>query len=133
MRTWNEALRTGNGLIDRQHETVCDVLDDLEGTEVLSDGRIAVAMLRLRSHFTTHFLDEELLMEQVRYPESALAEHRREHVRFFDVWTHYSARVARGGEPELREFVKRLRAWVEYHLKEEDQKVTRWIKEGVLS
>ena len=83
MKIDRQLLRTGNPLIDGQHEAYLDLLDELFviGREPLSDkSKVDEALNKACDYGLKHFIAEEQLMESVNYP--ALDAHRKKHKEF---------------------------------------------------
>jgi hemerythrin-like metal-binding protein len=72
---WNDSDKTGNAPIDRQHQQwFSKVTFFVEATD--DEGRL-VAARKMRDFTRLHFEHEELLMDQIKYPEAS--EHKCHH------------------------------------------------------
>jgi hemerythrin len=80
---WSESLTLGIPLIDEQHKQLFDVAASLraEGNQL----GVMRALAVLNDHVTSHFSDEEALMNACRYP--GLEAHCRLHAHFRDALT----------------------------------------------
>ena len=79
---FDESLRTGNGLIDTQHQELIARVNKLtEDCRVGAEKLVAVQTLNFLMDYTNiHFADEEKLQEEKNYP--LLAAHRDQHGKF---------------------------------------------------
>jgi len=79
---WEENLRLGNPLVDDQHERIFATFDKL--TDALQEGKGSEEVIELleylNNYSTTHFSDEENLMESYKY--DGLDEQRQQHALF---------------------------------------------------
>ena len=79
---FDDSLRTGNGLIDTQHQELIARVNKLtDACKVGAEKLTAVQTLNFLMDYTNiHFADEEKLQEEKNYP--LLAAHRDQHGKF---------------------------------------------------
>jgi len=80
--TWEEAFETGHAEIDRQHRDLIALVDDLESAQEDSPETVLRVLQHVMDFTHTHFLMEELLMEEVDYPSPAREEMIAQHAEF---------------------------------------------------
>ena len=83
MKIDRQLFRTGNPLIDSQHEAYLDLLDEffVIGREHLTDKtKVDEALNKAIDYGLKHFIAEEQLMESVNYP--GIDAHRKKHSEF---------------------------------------------------
>lgn len=81
MTTWDPSLATGDEMIDRQHQELYRIADELRVAcdQGLAHDRVDRVLVWLLSYTIEHFAAEEDLMVRSGYPESALNAHVGEH------------------------------------------------------
>ena len=79
---WEEAFETGHVEIDRQHRELLALVDDLESAQEESPESLLRVLQHVMDFTHTHFLMEEILMVDVRYPSSACEEMIAHHAEF---------------------------------------------------
>lgn len=78
---WDDKYRTGNKLVDHQHEELFRMINTLH--DEIMEGRcanqemLATTLKELAWHSAEHFLTEEGLMEATNYPE--MDAHKKKH------------------------------------------------------
>ena len=88
---WDESLRLGVPAIDNQHEEIFVYFDKLTDAIQMGDGRSVVIDLLayLDYYVSNHFSEEELAMEDCKYPY--IKEQRKQHSTFRDNITSISS------------------------------------------
>ncbi|MBN8526193.1 MAG: hemerythrin family protein [Planctomycetes bacterium] len=81
---WTSDLATGNPDIDRDHQELVEIIDQLKAAASGGDqkARLSNSLDRFRSHVLDHFPSEEREMEAKAYP--GLAKHRVAHAALAD-------------------------------------------------
>lgn len=81
---WTSDLATGNPAIDRDHQELVEIIDQLKAAASGGDqkARLSNSLDRFRSHVLEHFPSEEREMEAKGYP--GLAKHRVAHAALAD-------------------------------------------------
>lgn len=79
--TWTDALLTGDAVIDDQHRSLFELLDQLRlAADEQRTMLAAYAITRLKHYVREHFQTEEDVMRRCHYPQ--LDEHIGEHEKF---------------------------------------------------
>ena len=116
-------LITGNPLIDEQHERILNILARLRDNRI----DMRAALTDLIDHFTSHFYDEERLMETYQYPDRFL--HKSEHMGFFDIFVNLRAKYDH--EPiwsNQDALVKGLSNWITDHVMYKDKQMAAYVR-----
>lgn len=118
---WNDALRVGEEVVDRHHQHLVEVIQQVQqGTEEEMAREEMEAILRdLASYIHNHFAYEEELMARHTYPEAV--RHKAEHAKFTaQVGAFFSAYY--DGKTNLTTDVSRfLITWLTTHIRQEDK------------
>ena len=79
MTRWTSDLATGNPAIDRDHQELVEIVDQLKAAAAGGDqkARLSHALDVFRGHVLSHFPSEEREMEAKGYP--GLTKHRQAH------------------------------------------------------
>ena len=130
---WAECYKVNVAILDRQHQELFDVVNELEKALRVGEGHIVIDRIldRLLTYVGFHFAAEESLMEQHRFP--GLSTHRAEHEMFRVKLLIFleKHRAAKSGVPvELLLF---LHSRFKQHLQETDKLYSKFLNErGVL-
>jgi hemerythrin-like metal-binding protein len=81
---WNDELATGDPEVDREHQELFALVDELKDAASAGNAKARVGhyLDRFREHIAGHFPHEEAAMEAAGYP--ALGRHRESHARIAD-------------------------------------------------
>lgn len=114
--TWNDSFALGVPEIDRQHQRLFELLDDLELGLQSGNGAAAVRHLfsGLSSYSRYHFSAEENLMRTRGW--GGLAEHAALHVEFIQWLDSMSSTVGAGDSAAMAELRRFLRSWLVRHV-----------------
>jgi hemerythrin-like metal-binding protein len=117
---WRAELSVGHARLDRQHQTIFALINNLFAA--MQEGRgeevLARVIRELEGYVLTHLADEEALLEACRYP--ALEEHRRHDRQLAGLTQQVGRRLARGPyQVEAREVLHLGRSWLE-HIRDQD-------------
>jgi hemerythrin len=120
---WNDRLSTGIAVTDLQHRALLRMTNDL-CTSCLYGGSIAgayfsVTARRTMEYIRLHFLTEELVMTEIRFPD--LAEHRRQHRQCLRDLRGYIGKFEAGARHIPRRFARRLTDWLLTHVSVADK------------
>ena len=79
MTRWTSDLATGNPAIDKEHQDLVSIIDQLKAAAAGGDqkARLSNALDSFRDHVLSHFPNEEKEMEAKGYP--GLPKHRQAH------------------------------------------------------
>ncbi len=128
--SWRPSYEVGVPEIDAQHRELFACCDRL--VEALSGGQgraeIGETLHVLGRYVASHFADEELLLEQVRYP--SLAQHRARHTRIIaDLLRLCREYERRGPSAGLAiELTHLVRAWILRHVLVDDHAASQWLQ-----
>jgi hemerythrin len=125
---WDDSYRTGQPLIDRQHQELFRLVNDLHGAIVAHTdrGMIAPTLEKLIVYTIQHFHAEEALMSQVAYPDLFI--HRKKHQdltkRAREIQEEY-----RAGRLVLSITLSSFLAdWLRHHIKEDDMALVAYLR-----
>jgi len=120
------SLLTGHTEVDAQHARI---LEELERIRAAGSSGIPVLVSFLRQHISSHFAYEELLMDEVGYPDAD--PHKAEHRRFVDTVAHLQELVRRNRDRAsvLAAVVSAVEKWVVAHVMRSDHKLADFIRE----
>jgi hemerythrin len=134
---WNDSLKLGIAVVDRQHETLVAIINRLHaatmegrGTDVISE-----IMDELIIYTATHFSMEEKYFAQFDYPDAE--EHKREHDALIEKVSAFASdfeKTLRSSRSALaKELLQFLQIWWRYHMMETDSKFVTLFKERGLT
>lgn len=125
MMEWNDALRLGHSAIDRDHQKLVALLNDL--SDAMEEGHgmdvCGSVLAQLIAYTKTHFAMEEQLMSAHHYPaESA---HREEHARLVQEVVAFQAEFEAKTSILSVSLLHFLRKWLTHHILESDKALAR--------
>ena len=134
---WNDSLKLGVAVVDRQHERLIGIINRLH--EATMEGRgaevIGEILDELIIYTATHFSMEEKYFAQFEYPDAE--EHKCEHAALIekvDTFANDFQRALRGSKLDLaKELLEFLKIWWRYHMMETDSKFVTLFKEKGLT
>ncbi len=130
--TLTPELMTGNATIDSQHKTLIDAINKLFDACAQGKGRAeAVGAAQFLLQYTnTHFSDEEKLQLKNKYPD--YANHKKYHEYFKGVVKNLADKLQKEGATvaTVAELNSTLAGWLINHIKVEDKKVAKHIKDA---
>ncbi|NTU71463.1 MAG: bacteriohemerythrin [Coriobacteriia bacterium] len=118
---WNERLATGDAHIDGQHAELHDLVMELG---ILADEdpdpvRLGEVLFDVLAYASTHFEDEEALMERMGFP--GLERQRELHTGFKSTVEEFARRFSEGDTTLTAALVQEnLQQWLLTHVWEED-------------
>ena len=106
---WDTKLELGNSLIDRQHQYLFDLANQL--MSVKKKNGLTIAFMRLYKHVREHFSDEEALMYTSDYPN--YLEHQILHQNMLNELNETSTKICKENlsKKELESFIEK---WIEH-------------------
>lgn len=125
MMEWNDSLKVGHGLIDRDHQRLVALINQLGEAMSAGQGKdVCGAVLdELVDYTKTHFANEERLMAAHGYADAPA--HRAEHASLIDDVEEFRVKY-RAGTATLSVFLLRfLMEWLTHHILESDKKLAR--------
>ena len=134
---WNDSLRLGVEVVDRQHERLIGIINRLyeatmegRGAEVISE-----IIDELIIYTATHFRMEEQYFAQFEYPDAE--EHKREHDALIEKVTAFTndfeTAPANSRSELAQELLQFLQIWWRYHMMETDSKFVTLFRERGLT
>ena len=127
---WDSSLETGYGKVDNQHKQLIMALNNL--MEASSGGKGDVAVMEtlefLTSYAVKHFIDEEQLQIDYKYPD--FLNHKRIHEGFKETVTTLVQRVNKEGPtaPIINEVSSIVGAWLLNHIRGDDFRMAAYVK-----
>ncbi|MDD2700251.1 MAG: bacteriohemerythrin [Sideroxydans sp.] len=124
---WKKELEIDNEMIDTQHRMLVLLLKklDLALTSRMDHKVVMGIMLEIKKFTEFHFLSEENLMAELRYP--GLADHERIHSELLAVLNVFIAQINRKQEaPE--DILPQIVSWVANHVVSEDLKIAEYVR-----
>lgn len=126
---WDERLATGDPLIDAQHVELHDLVLELGllADETPDRVRLGEVLFDVASYTSTHFADEESLMERIGFP--GLERQRALHAEFVREVAEMVERFTAGDQALTAGHVQqRLQDWLLHHVWEEDLQFATYIR-----
>ncbi|MDQ7836228.1 MAG: bacteriohemerythrin [Humidesulfovibrio sp.] len=127
---WDGSLALGHELIDAQHKSLVELVDQLHGACLDgaegSDPRSVLMALYKYTMF--HFSEEERLMKQANYAE--YAEHKAEHDTFVSKLDALAVQAKQGRADIGQETLKWLVAWLLNHISVVDKRLAACLPKG---
>jgi len=125
---WLDLYATGIPKIDRQHETLTDLLNALNEAHRAGKPR-DVLLFRLEQLIEAvheHFADEEALMREQGYPDVDL--HKAEHDFLLAQVLHFREEFAADKVGLSESMMDYLRDWLRDHILISDRRMARFLK-----
>ena len=121
---WSDALSVGVVEVDRQHQKLVTMINDLNDAMRAGKGKDALGktIAELIAYAATHFKTEEKYFDQFGYPESAV--HKLEHVAFVQKVTDFKKGFDNGSLGLSLQVMDFLSDWLQKHIKGNDKKYT---------
>ncbi len=123
MMEWNDSLKVGHGLIDRDHQRLVALINQLGEAMSAGQGKDACSAVldELIDYTKTHFASEERLMAAHGYGDAAA--HRAEHASLIEDVEDFRIKY-HAGMATLSVFLLRfLMEWLTYHILQSDKKL----------
>ena len=122
---WSSDLETGVRAIDRQHEELIGMLNELDAAHaggcpqsVLDD-----VLQRLGTYVIFHFGTEESLMAGLPSQADHARQHRQEHAAFIDKLTGLRAQAVDNGRQTMEALIDYLNEWLYQHILKSDREL----------
>jgi len=126
---WSHACNVGVRAMDDQHAIIMDTMNELRllltGGAKSEQGE--VLLKRLVEFARMHFVSEERLMEQHRFP--GLAGHRLEHQRLLAQLRQFVNRLQHGEAVQMGDLLCFLHDWFIDHVECMDKEYGPWLNE----
>ncbi|MCL2388739.1 MAG: bacteriohemerythrin [Defluviitaleaceae bacterium] len=139
MSLWNSSFETGNEIVDGDHKEIFSLVEQvLSSSLVTRKDKVEVAIQFLAEYVVRHFANEELLMDECRYPESMA--HKKEHADFIDVAVELQEKFSNDGfllgseenNNDLHlsmEINKTVVGWLTKHVMGSDKKMAHYYRD----
>lgn len=124
---WSDKLTINNVEIDKQHQTLVGMVNDLH--EAMRSGKgkdmLKLILSRLVNYTKTHFATEERLMHQHHYPDNA--SHRLKHDLLTKQALDLNNKVQQGQSALTLEVMEFLKHWLEDHILQTDKQLALFL------
>jgi hemerythrin len=119
---WGRDYTLGIGEMDRQHEVLVIILDDLYTHIYLRKNREDLKRIldRLSRHVKSHFANEERYFDLFRYDNSAA--HKKEHIDLLEKTADFNRRFNEGKDEITEALLDFLEDWMLDHVDRMDRK-----------
>jgi hemerythrin len=134
---WNDSLKLGIEVIDRQHERLIGIVNRLHDAVVEGRGDAVISEIldELIVYTATHFSLEEKYFVEFGYADAE--EHKLEHAVLTDkvsAFVHDFEMGSPAGRPALaRQLLQFMKIWWRYHMLDTDAKFVKLFKEKGLT
>jgi len=126
---WSDALSVNVAEIDRQHQTLVQLINNLNEAMGQRAGKAAVGKTieGLLAYTRTHFATEERLFDRHGYPGAAA--HKIEHSVFADKATEFKQGFDSGQLSLSVQVMNFLSTWLKQHILSTDKKYSSFFRE----
>jgi hemerythrin-like metal-binding protein len=118
---WNESYSVHVKQLDAQHQVLFNTINSL--ADAMRAGRgdtvIRDTVGKLAAYTQTHFLQEEVLMNQTAYPQ--FTEHKAEHAKLMASVGQYQTDLNAGRKPNSVAVLAFLQTWLVEHIRKSDR------------
>ncbi|MBF0391130.1 MAG: bacteriohemerythrin [Alphaproteobacteria bacterium] len=122
---WDDSLLVGNEMIDDDHRTLVQCLNDLFDASDDDAQAIGNVMDTLGIYTAEHFAREESLMAETSYGDAT--NHKKEHALLLKLYVD-NRNAYRAGQATRLDLVKFLRMWLMGHIKNTDTKLASHVR-----
>lgn len=119
-RAWDEAMQTGDQIVDEQHRAIRCLVDDAEAAAD-DPAQLLRVLDRLMEHVDCHFATEEALMVQTRYQGPEAEAHIDEHRALTNEARDVVMQVRLGQVTSMAPVAEFLRDWLTKHVDGRDR------------
>lgn len=118
---WNDSFSVGHAEMDRQHQRLFDVINDLHRNmkQKVSLDALEKVVTELVDYTRYHFRAEEELLTRVGYPE--LSAQRQQHRKFVEKIEGYQRDLHEGRTTVSMSMLEFLRDWLLGHIQKQDR------------
>ena len=130
---WKPEYSVGVERLDRQHQRIIAVINKLIAKPriLMTSGTIGDVLAELNGYVSEHFLLEEQLLEEHRYP--ALIEHSRNHTEYGERIADFCLRTVEKDKNVPEELLSYLGEWWIGHILHEDMKYKSFFEDKGVS
>jgi len=125
---WGEDMAIDHGPIDRDHQHLVDLVNQLHTATSQGQGQTVVAAILqdLLAYTQDHLRREEAEMAAAHYPD--LAAHQKTHQRFMDGLEDLRHRYEAGSITVAAQLSALLRDWLSLHIRRSDKDLRRHLQ-----
>lgn len=126
---WNENLSVNIALVDRQHQKLISLINDLHNAnrEGRGNQKLKLVVSELEFYAKSHFTQEERYFARYSYP--AAESHIRAHQIFIEKVRQFKSAIEQGGIGLPTEILSFLRFWIVEHIMRVDKKYSSYLNE----
>lgn len=119
--SWNESYSVHVRQFDEQHRKLFETINGLADAMRIGKGEEAIrdVVKRLAVYTRTHFLQEEVLMQQTGYPAYAI--HKDQHNKLMAEVERYKNDLDEGRRPNSVAVLAFLQKWLVEHIRKSDK------------
>ena len=130
MMEWNDKLAVGHSAIDRDHQRLVGLINELGDAMGAGQGKDVCGGVvdDLVSYTKTHFAMEERLMAAHNF--AGASEHRTEHLRLVKQVVDFQDQYQSGKATLSVSLLHFLMEWLTHHILESDQALARGLPPG---
>ena len=130
---WHDNLSVNVAEIDRQHQQLIEMINELHAAMSQGKGREAVGSIisRLVGYATTHFQTEEKYFEKFGYPDTPA--HKQEHTDFSNKVAEFREGFASGKMRLSIEVMNFLSDWLKHHIQVVDKEYAPFFNQNGLA
>jgi len=130
MMEWNDALKVGHSVIDRDHQKLIRLINDLGDAMSAGQGKEVCGNVldELISYTQTHFANEERLMSVHHYADTP--RHKAEHAKLVKDVLAFKAKFEAGTATLSVSLLHFLMDWLTHHILESDKALAQGIPPG---
>jgi len=124
---WKDDYSVNIGIIDSQHRTLVDLLNELHQAMMTGKGKdqVGIVLSKLVKYAQGHFKSEEGMMQSKQYPE--FEDHKVEHDRFTKTVLEFQGKFARNEIGLTSEVMDFLKTWLMKHIMGVDKKYSPFL------
>jgi hemerythrin len=130
--TWNDNLSVNVGEIDKQHQQLIKLINDLDDAMRQGKGKLILGKIvaGLIDYTSFHFSTEEKHFSQLGYPGAE--DHVKEHKAFVDKVTDFKKKLDAGSIGLSTDVINFLSDWLKKHIQGSDKKYSPFFNENGL-
>lgn len=130
---WSKDFETGNKLIDEQHYSLVELINELIKVDLDKDSdvlkKIEEINQKLLNYILEHFLSEENLMEKYSVDDRHVKEHKMMHQEFSNkIKQNCSDFIWFSDKEKITDIIEYLIRWLAYHILNADKSLFRQIE-----
>jgi len=127
---WDASLATGYDVVDDQHRGIIALINEFVALQDrdCDTETVSAALLRLSDYVSTHFAEEERLMELYRYPEEQTRAHRACHLELSERTRELVLGHRIGEEEHACQLVALMQEWLAEHIMRVDRRLVAHIQ-----